>query len=233
MRNRSAAIRWPVAIPGSVLLLWGIGVAVAHAQNSSLYHVSAPPGLERLPTLPNSSWTYVDVPPPKKIDLHDIIEVRVDELARMQSDGEINRRKTSTYNARLADWIFLRGLEAIKPDPQRDGDQRIQGQLQQQLRATSELEAREALALRIACEVVDIRPNGNLVLEGHKRLGVNEETWEVSLTGQCRREDIGPDNVVLSKNILDLRLDKRDRGQVRDGYKRGWFQRLFDEWDPF
>jgi flagellar L-ring protein precursor FlgH len=203
-----------------------------YGQNSSLYSGRAVPP-EPVPSLSGASWTYIAVPPPKKVQLHDMVVVRVDEIARMQSDGEVNRRKTSTYNAALLDWIMLRGLEAIKPDPQPDGNQRVQGQLQQQLRATSELEAREALALSIACEVIDIRPNGSLVLEGHKKVSVNEETWEVSLSGLCRREDIGPDNVVLSRNVVELRIDKRDAGQVRAGYKRGWFQRWFDEFDPF
>ncbi|MGE3779967.1 MAG: flagellar basal body L-ring protein FlgH [Pirellulaceae bacterium] len=193
----------------------------------------ATPGLVNPSPLPLNSWTYIAVPPPKKIQLHDVVVVRVDEIDRMQSDGEISRRKTSTYNARLADWIFLRGLEAIKPDPQVDGDQRVQGQLQQQLRATSELEARNALTLTIACEVIDMRPNGNLVLEGHKRITLNEENWEISLSGLCRREDILPTNEILSRNMLDLQIAKRESGQVRAGYRRGWFQRWFDEFDPF
>lgn len=205
----------------------------AQAQNSSLFQ---PPSLRdegRPLMLPQASWTYMPVPPPKKIELHDIVNVRVDEIARMTSDGEISRRKTSTYNAQLKDWIIWPDLLTIKPAPQSDGDQRIQGQLQQQQRTTSELETRESLALNIACEIVDMRPNGALVLEGHKQVGVNEENWEVSLTGMCRREDIGPDNTVLSRNVLDLKLDKRERGQVRDGYKRGWFVRWFDQFDPF
>jgi flagellar L-ring protein precursor FlgH len=49
----------------------------------------------------------------------------------------------------------------------------------------------------------------------------------------CRREDVGPDGLVLSKNVLGLKLDKRERGHVRDGYKRGWFLRWFDEFHPF
>jgi flagellar L-ring protein FlgH len=205
----------------------------AKAQNSSLFQPGGFDREELPPTLPQASWTYVAVPPAKKIELHDVVVVRVDELSRMSSDGEINRRKTSTYNAQLKDWVLWPELLTIKPDPQPDDNQRIQGQLQQQLRSTSELESRESLALNIACEIVDLRPNGLLVLEGHKRIGVNEENWEVSLTGMCRKEDIGPDNQVFSRNILDLRLEKRDRGQVRDGYKRGWFTRWFDQFDPF
>ncbi|HEU0068947.1 MAG TPA: flagellar basal body L-ring protein FlgH, partial [Nitrospiraceae bacterium] len=112
-------------------------------------------------------------------------------------------------------------------------DQRIRGQLQQILRASSEVESRESLTLNIACTIADIRPNGDLILEGHKQIRVNDDVWEVSLSGICRHEDVGPDNVVLSRNIVDLMLDKRERGGVRDGYKRGWLLRWMDEWQPF
>jgi flagellar L-ring protein precursor FlgH len=218
----------------AISFIVGLAPAVAEAQNSSLYHEPSQPmaGAPQM-GLPSTSWTYIALPPLRKIGLHDPVVVRVDELARMQSEGEVNRRKTSTYNAQLKDWIMLRGLEAIKPDPQPDGDQKVQGTLQQQLRATSELEARESLAFSITCEVIDIRPNGNLVLEGHKQIVVNEENWMVSLSGMCRPQDIDPSNTVMSRNLLHLQIDKRDRGQVRDGYRRGWFQRWFDEFDPF
>lgn len=216
-----------------VFLLLCQAAAPLYGQNSSLYRPVSQPEQIGAPYLPHASWTYIPVQQPKRIELHDQVSVRVDELARMQSDGELNRRKTALYNAQLKDWIMLRGLEAIKPDPQTDGDQKIQGQLQQQLRSTSELEARESLTFNIACEVIDIRPNGNLVLEGHKTLNINEERWEVSLSGMCRIQDVQPDNTVQSKNIMELRIDKRDRGLVRDGYRRGWFLRWFDEWHPF
>jgi flagellar L-ring protein precursor FlgH len=228
---------WPAVVIGG--LCAGGFVQTARAQNSSLFQ----PEMQRseyLPhaqpnwlTLPQASWTYVAMAPLKRIELHDPVVVRVDELARMTSDGEINRRKTSTYNAQLKDWVIWPSLFTIKPAPQSDGDQKINAQLQQQNRSTSELETRESLTLNMPCEIVDIRPNGLLVLEGHKSVGVDEEAWEVSLTGLCRREDIDANNQVLSKNVLNLKLDKRTRGQVRDGYKRGWFVRWFDQFDPF
>ena len=72
------------------------------------------------------------------------------------------------------------------------------------------------------------------MLEARKTISNNEEHWEYSLTGECRAQDIGPGNTLLSRNIADLRIDKRERGQVRDGYKRGWFAKWFDQvMDPF
>ena len=184
-------------------------------------------------TLANGSWTFTPPLPPQELRIHDIISIRVDELARMQSDGEMERRKNSLFDAVLKDWVFLDGFRSVRPAPQSKGDPRIQGQLNQLYRAESEMQTRESLAFNIAAEIVDIRRNGLLVMEAHKRVRVNHEVWEYSLSGICRKEDIGRDNVVLSRNILHLDIDKQERGHVRDGYRRGWFQRWFDHLQPF
>jgi flagellar L-ring protein precursor FlgH len=211
-----------------------VAVDSVGAQNSSLYQ-SAPLATDRLgpDSLDRGSWTYIPVPPPKKIRLHELVQVRVDELTRTTSEGDVQRRRDAQYDAVIQNWIDLIGLKAIKRSPQNDGDPQITGQLQQLYRAQAEIETRESVAFNIACQVADIRPNGNLVLEGHRQIRVNDESWELSLSGICRREDIGPDNLVLSRNIVGLKIDKRERGHVRDGYKRGWLLRWVDEFHPF
>ena len=80
--------------------------------------------------------------------------------------------------------------------------------------------------------MVDIRPNGNLVIEARRTIQNNDETWEQCLTGTVRREDVTPDNKVLSEDIAELRIHKRESGQVRDAYRRGWLVRFFEKWQP-
>jgi flagellar L-ring protein FlgH len=210
---------------------WGV-TADAMAQNSSLFQRALPASESSPLSLQQGSWTYIPPPPPKKLEIHDVVVVRVDEMARMQAEGDMQRRKDATYDAYLKDWVFLEGLKAIRPSLQ-DGQPRARGQLQQLFRAEGDMQTRESLTLNIACSIVDILPNGNLVLEGHKQICVNDESWQISLSGVCRREDIAPDGTVLSRHVVDLKLDKRDRGHVRDSYKRGWFVRLFDQFHPF
>ena len=184
-------------------------------------------------TLQDTSWTYVAVPPPREIQKHDIVSVRVDVLARMSADGELRRRKDARYDARLKDWIILDGLRSVRPDPQTDGEPRMRGELASDYRALGELETSESLAFNLACEVVDIRPNGNLVLEGRSKIVLNDECWTYVLTGICRPEAIGPNNVVLSRDIINLDIKKVETGSVASGYQRGWFQKIFDLIQPF
>jgi hypothetical protein len=37
----------------------------------------------------------------------------------------------------------------------------------------------------------------------------------------------------MSKDIADLRIRKRELGQVYDSYKRGWVRRWMDMFAPF
>lgn len=207
--------------------------AAALAQNSSLFNRDLPAKDGRTTTLSDSSWTYRQLPPPQELKIHDIITIRVDEKAQAMSEGEVERRKNALYDAVLSDWVHLESLQALKPDAQSDGDQRIQGKLNQLYRAEAELETTEALKFEIAAEIVDIRPNGNLVLEAHRTIRLNDETWEYSLSGICRKEDIAPGMVVFSRDVAELNIHKRERGHVRDGYRRGWFTRWFDLLQPF
>ncbi len=176
--------------------------------------------------------TYLAPLPPKVLQLHDIVQIRVDEAARMIADGISAQRKNILYDATLDDWLELDGL-SLKAAPQTDGDPKVKGQSNQIYRANSSVQTRESLTLNISAEIADIRSNGRIILEAHKMISNNDNRWSVSLSGECQATAIGPDNVVLSRDIINLQIDKREAGQARDGYARGWFTALFSKIQPF
>jgi flagellar L-ring protein precursor FlgH len=183
--------------------------------------------------LEHYSWTYIPPPGPRKFEVEDIVFIRVNEIARMSSEGQLQRRRNSLYDFILNDWVVLNGLRSIKPSPQSDGDPRVRSTHNRLDRAQVQLDTSEQLSLNIAARIADIRPNGTLVLEAHKIVRINNEVWEVSLSGICRPQDIADNNMILSDRIYDLRIAKRELGHVRDSYKRGWFTRWFDQFSPF
>ena len=156
----------------------------------------------------------------------------VDEKSAVTSTGQLDRRKTGTYDAQLKNWIHLNNW-SMKPSPMSNGQPEANGTLDSEYQADAELQTKDALAFNIAAEIVDIRPNGNLIIEAHHRLQVNEDVWVASLSGVIRREDVLPNNQVLSKNVAELMIEKKEVGDVRDGYRRGWLTKLYDRFSIF
>ncbi|MCA9231692.1 MAG: flagellar basal body L-ring protein FlgH [Planctomycetales bacterium] len=209
-------------------------VSSTAAQDASLFHRAAPQGPQDL-SLKNTSFVFRELPPearPRELQKHDIITVLVDFRSRFLSEGDAESRKTASLTATLTDWIKL-DSGSLKPAPQSDGDPKVAGSLNSQFRAESDVELRDSLTFRMGAEIVDILPNGNLVIEGHLNIRNNEERWRISLTGVVRRESIQADRTVNSDAIFDLDIDKEELGQVRDGYARGWMGRLYDRFKPF
>jgi flagellar L-ring protein precursor FlgH len=203
----------------------------AAAQNSSLFFEDLPTNAHPL-TLKNSSWLYQETDPVKPLRLNDLVTVVVNEKSQVTSDATIQRRKQAQLNAELSNWVKMQGL-ALKPDHMNDGDLHINGTLQGQFRSQSDLDTRDAMSFRIAARIVDIRPNGHLVLEAHRTIRNNSEQWDQSLTGIVRPEDILPNNTVLSEDVAELSIFKREQGLVRDGYRRGWLYKLIDRYGLF
>ncbi|HBV66549.1 MAG TPA: flagellar biosynthesis protein FlgH [Rhodopirellula sp.] len=214
------AIADPRSVPSQL-------TAPSQAERSGYGYPNTPPVL-----LNDASWTYQPAPPLRVFQKQDVVTIRVDEITRVMAEGNVDNRKRTLFDAIVNDWIKVINFRFI-PQPMVEGEPGVAFQSQSNYRADASVESRESMTFNIAATVVDIRPNGNLVLEARKHIRINDNLWETSLTGICRAIDIGPDNVVLSKDLIDLEIRKEDQGQLRDGVSRGWFQRWVDRFGPF
>lgn len=60
---------------------------------------------------------------------------------------------------------------------------------------------------RIAVRVVDVQPNGNLVIQGSRRVGQEGDQRTLVFSGVVRHYDIANNNTIPSNAIADLRMD--------------------------
>jgi len=220
----------------SGLMHGALSVDVVKAQDASLLLVQPLSSKQRAGLqLDNTSFMYRKLPPEseqRELQLNDIITVLVDYRSALQSDGDANSKKTASFNAVLSDWLKFDGKN-ILPAPQNNGDPRVSGALTSQFKTQADVKQKDALTFKIATSVVDIRPNGNLVIEGRSEVQSDDEVWEQSLTGVLRRQSIGPDRTVRSDDIAERRIRIRKKGFVHDGTNRGWLVKWYDEVKPF
>jgi flagellar L-ring protein precursor FlgH len=86
-----------------------------------------------------------------------------------------------------------------------------------------------ALTAAITARVVDVLPNGDLVLEGVRELDINGDRQIVVLTGVARTSDIGPGNVVPSTAVGQMQIRYFGRGLIKDNLQPGWLVRVLNK----
>ena len=91
----------------------------------------------------------------------------------------------------------------------------------------------QSLSARAAVLVVDVLPNGNLVIEGVRVVTFSGETQYVVLRGIVRPEDIARDNSVVSTNVADARIEFHAEGALTEAQKRGWLAKAYEKLRPF
>jgi len=81
----------------------------------------------------------------------------------------------------------------------------------------------------LTARVVEVLPNGDLVVEGVHQLEINGDQQVIVLSGVVRVTDVGPDNIVSSPSIGQLRIRYFGRGLMKDNLKPGLLIRLLNK----
>ncbi|MBS1156965.1 MAG: flagellar biosynthesis protein FlgH [Proteobacteria bacterium] len=96
-----------------------------------------------------------------------------------------------------------------------------------QFKGKGSFETKKGVTATLAVTVIDVLPNGNLLIGGDKRVSVNDQQSILRLTGVLNRKDVKAGNVVSSKKIADARLELVGQGVIADANNMSWMQRLF------
>ena len=81
--------------------------------------------------------------------------------------------------------------------------------------------------------VIDVLPNGNLVIEGFRRRVVNKEERVLRVTGLVRPLNIGPGNIVLSQYIANPHFSYVGKGPDSSFSNQGWIGKIMNRVWPF
>lgn len=181
----------------------------------------------RNPVLLATSPIAIAPPEPRLIKVHDQITVIVREEKRAMTDAKLKSEKKWEMEAELRKWFRLNPedhlvAQEFDPTPGADFD------FDNKYEGKGRVDRADSLTFRITATVIDVKPNGNIVLEAKNTVRVDEETTIITLTGTCRTDDVTPQNTVLSTQLADGHIDVQHTGAARDAARRGWLMRLFD-----
>ena len=208
-----------------------VGEMMQH-NNGSLYRATAE--MDDDPRLIKpSDVSYFAVPEqkPKTLLKHDLVTIVINEESEFSSDSTTDLKKNGDLDGKVAQFPSFssffgkNAVGTITPELNLSASRDFKGQ--------GTVDRTDSFTARIQAEVLDVKPNGTLVVQARKRIVTDEEEQLIVLTGVCRVEDITPDNTVLSSQLYDLDVRKTSSGAVRDTTKRGWIPRILDWANPF
>lgn len=85
----------------------------------------------------------------------------------------------------------------------------------------------------ITTTVVQVLPNGHLVVSGEKQIGVNENVDVLRFTGTVDPRAILPNSIVSSNAVANVRIESKGRGAQGEAQSMGWLSRFFMNIAPF
>ncbi|BCB26715.1 flagellar L-ring protein [Sulfurimicrobium lacus] len=85
----------------------------------------------------------------------------------------------------------------------------------------------------IAVTVIEVLPNGNLLVSGEKQIGINQGGEFVRFSGVVNPNTISTANTVSSTQVADARMEYKGTGYIDEAQTMGWLARFFMSVAPF
>jgi flagellar L-ring protein precursor FlgH len=158
--------------------------------------------------------------------VNDVVTIRVYETTQAVASADaINSRETSAS----AGFDHLFGAEKLVSElPNLVG-----GESSSSFEGSGSTSRATTLQTNLTARVVDVLPNGYLVVEGMREINVNNESQSVYLTGVVRPQDIDSNNTVYSSAVAQMKVSVEGRGVVSQPIKPGWLFRILNGIMPF
>ena len=145
----------------------------------------------------------------------DILTVVVNESSTASRTGSSSNSKSAANNVDKGT-----GLLGFIPDSSlaQDDSFKAQGSINNTNKVTA----------RLTVKVIEVKPNGNLVISGVQNIRQNGEEQRINISGQVRPSDIRADNSVLSSNIADAKLLVTGSGPLVNKQRQGILTQIWN-----
>lgn len=161
----------------------------------------------------------------------DILSILIQENNTAARQNDTKTTKSANIDASIQSFLFSPGaskfltkggqLPAMKTTSAQNFD------------GGGQINNSEKITARIAVRVIDVLPNGNLIIEGTRKVSFSGETQDAVLRGVVRGDDVTSLNTIFSYNIADATIKYVSAGTITDNQRKGWFTKIWEKVTPF
>jgi flagellar L-ring protein precursor FlgH len=176
------------------------------------------------------SMFVVSPPPPRTYAKHDLVEVIVNESSVQRIAQKYDTKKDYDFAAELAQfpsmqalftqWTLENGIGTPAPSVGIGNKNKYKGD--------GKMDRSDQVTARLSAIVIDVKPNGTLVLEAKECIQSDREVTTMVLSGICRSEDVTRNNTIQSSQLANLDIRIEHEGDVKDTAEKGLIPRIFE-----
>ena len=227
--------RWILTIAlGGLLAVAASGNALAQAQQptpkTDSYEVLYPRYLQaaRAMATDNSSsyrWMAGLSSDFRAREINDLVTINVVESIVASGTADTALDKNNKANASLTNFF---GVENKLPDWM-DPANLVNTSSSTNFKGGGSTNRTGSLSAVVTARVVEVMPNGDLMLEGVREIDINGDRQIIVLTGVVRKADILADNSVPSTRVGQLRIRYFGQGLIKDNLRPSWLVRVLNK----
>jgi flagellar L-ring protein precursor FlgH len=156
----------------------------------------------------------------------DIVTIVIEESVSAQNSQSTKADKASNASDAITQFLFPLAASSLGTrNGQYPGTSYKTGN---DFSASGQINNKSSLTSKAAVMVTDVLPNGNLVLEGVRRVAMSGENQYMVLRGIVRPEDVTTANTISSSNVANASLEVVNEGSITNTQKKGWLTRLYE-----
>ena len=152
----------------------------------------------------------------------DLVTILIKESSKATQDTSIERKKESSTDASITTFFFPSDKHLVK-----DGEKpAFKWSSKRESSGEGKSDSSAEIETKVTARVIDVQPNGNLLIEATREIEIGGSALKIVLTGIVRPDDIAADNTVESTFIADAKITYE--GPMMEVMKRGLLERLMD-----
>lgn len=163
----------------------------------------------------------------------DILTVEIEISDKAELSNSSNRQRTGSTSVGVPNFFGLEDIPGAVLPGGYDPANMVTADSESSQAGQGTINREEKIELTVAAVVVDVLPNGNLVIAGRQEVRINAELRELTVSGVIRPEDIGAHNTIRHDQIAEARISYGGRGQLSAVQRPNWGQRIADAITPW
>jgi flagellar L-ring protein FlgH len=179
-------------------------------------------------TLATASLYLVEPPEPRTFLENDLITVIVSERAEVKNENTLETDKDYNFSGGVTSMPDLMKLLELRWRDYEGLPITADMNFQRSYSGEGEQDISRETTARVTARIIEVKPNGTLLLESKTSIRTDGEEQVIVLSGLARQEDVTISNTIQSNQMANLTVNIQHHGELKRSSEKGLIPRAFD-----